>query len=92
MIKCGKRLYMFLATSALVGIISLSPLNVETARAYEASDHVPNIENCPQLPSNFDPLDASLDELRQFHLPPRPSDPVQLADWLQRLKRIKHIV
>ena len=41
----------------------------------------------PVPPASFDPLSASADELAEYGLPPRPTDPASLASWSAEMSR-----
>ena len=43
----------------------------------------------PVPPAGWDPLKASSDEIHQYGLPPRPSDPTALRDWSAKMSRLK---
>ena len=43
----------------------------------------------PVPPAGWDPLKASSDEIHQYGLPPRPSDPAALHDWSAKMSRLK---
>lgn len=73
--------FMLLSIGAVFSPVSFA---AGTGAATTATSHAA----CPQLPSNFDPLHASREELASLHLSPRPTDPAQLAGWLQRMRKI----
>lgn len=85
---------------ALVLVITLlvSPLGVSAAsmplgmQKQHPSAQI-HVNTCPQLPAQFDPINASASIIHSYYLPPRPQgNALLLAQWVHLIKSIKRLI
>jgi len=92
MIKVSKAValvltFVFLCTSGQFASANTTSTEHQNARTIHLDDHT--FYN--KIPSDFDPLKASDEELKTYGIPQRPSDPKKLKQWEKEVSNAKWV-